>query len=194
MPDHDVRRCFMKSWEERSCNGADGGCTWWAHLKFTRTSIAPTILPKKIEDAGEASATVGVGPAAALWSSQRKRARVTPVATTKDRSEVLQGTLDLMVHKTLDALGPLHGYGIARRLEQLSEDRLRLNEGTVYNSLLRLSQAGWISSEWGASESHRKAKFYSITKTGRKQLARETDSWERIAGVIRRMLRLGSAH
>ena len=119
---------------------------------------------------------------------------VTPVAMTKDRSEVLQGTLDLMVLKTLDALGPLHGYGIARRLEQVSDDRLRLNEGTVYNSLLRLVQEGWISSEWGASDSNRKAKFYSITKTGRKQLARETESWERISGVIGRVLRLGSEH
>ena len=119
---------------------------------------------------------------------------VTPVAMTKDRSEVLQGTLDLMVLKTLDALGPLHGYGIARRLEQISEDRLRLNEGTVYNSLLRLVQEGWVSSEWGASESNRKAKFYSITKTGRKQLARETESWQRISGVIGRVLRLGSEH
>src|SRR5437867_13365234 len=107
-----------------------------------------------------------------------------PVATTKDRSEVLQGTLDLMVLKTLDALGPLHGYGIARRIEQVSDDRLRLNEGTVYNSLLRLAQEGWIRSEWGVSESNRKAKFYSIIKTGRKQLARETESWERISSVI----------
>jgi PadR family transcriptional regulator, regulatory protein PadR len=115
-----------------------------------------------------------------------------PVAITKDRSEVLQGTLDLMVLKTLDALGPLHGYGIARRLEQLSDDRLRLNEGTVYYSLLRLVQEGWISSEWGASESNRKAKFYSITRAGRKQLARETESWERISGVIGRVLRLGT--
>ena len=113
---------------------------------------------------------------------------------TKDRSGVLQGTLDLMVLKTLDALGPLHGYGIARRLEQISDDRLRLNEGTVYNSLLRLVQEGWVSSEWGASESNRKAKFYSITKTGRKQLARETESWQRISGVIGRVLRLGSEH
>jgi len=113
---------------------------------------------------------------------------------TKDRSEVLQGTLDLMVLKTLDALGPLHGYGITRRLEQISDDRLRLNEGTVYNSLLRLVQKGWVSSEWGASESNRKAKFYSITKTGRKQLARETESWQRISGVIGRVLRLGSEH
>jgi transcriptional regulator len=116
------------------------------------------------------------------------------MAMTRERSEVLQGTLDLMVLKTLDALGPLHGYGIARRLEQVSDDRLRLNEGTVYNSLLRLAQEGWISSEWGTSEGNRKAKFYSITKTGRKQLARETESWQRISGVIGRVLRLGSEH
>ena len=127
-------------------------------------------------------------------SDAHLRATFTPVAMTKDRSEVLQGTLDLMVLKTLDALGPLHGYGIARRLEQISHDRLRLNEGTVYNSLLRLMQEGWVSSEWGASESNRKAKFYSITKTGRKQLARETESWQRISGVIGRVLRLGSEH
>ncbi len=114
------------------------------------------------------------------------------MATAQVRSEVLQGTLDLMVLKTLDALGPMHGYGIARRLEQVSADRLRLNEGTVYNSLLRLVQEGWIVSEWGTSESNRKAKFYSITKTGRRQLTRETESWERISGVIGRVLRLGS--
>jgi|ERR1017187_1429220 transcriptional regulator len=108
----------------------------------------------------------------------------------KDRSEVLQGTLDLMVLKTLDALGPLHGYGIARRIEQLSEEMLQLNEGTVYASLLRLAQKGWISSDWGASENKRKARFYSITKSGRKQLARETVSWERISGIIGRVLRL----
>ena len=109
---------------------------------------------------------------------------------TNDRSEVLQGTLDLMVLKTLDALGPLHGYGVARRIEQTSDDRLRLNEGTVYASLLRLLQKGWIRSAWGASESNRKAKFYSITRTGRRQLARETESWERISSVIGRVLRL----
>jgi PadR family transcriptional regulator PadR len=111
---------------------------------------------------------------------------------TKDHSEVLQGTLDLMVLKTLEALGPLHGYGVARRIEQLSDDRLRLNEGTVYASLLRLGQKGWIRSEWGASESNRKAKFYSITQRGRRQLTRETESWERISGVIGRVLRLAS--
>jgi transcriptional regulator len=111
---------------------------------------------------------------------------------TKDRSEVLQGTLDLMVLKTLDALGPLHGYGVARRLEQLSEATLRLNEGTVYASLLRLAQKGWIHSEWGASDNNRKAKYYSISKSGRKQLARATENWERISGLIGRVLRLES--
>ena len=104
------------------------------------------------------------------------------------RSEVLQGTLDLMILKTLDAMGPLHGYGIARRIEQLSEDVLQLNEGTVYTCLLRLQQQGWISSNWGASENNRKAKFYSITRAGRKQLAQETENWERISGVIGRVL------
>src|SRR4029079_10178340 len=121
-----------------------------------------------------------------------KTCYLTPLGMTKDRSEVLQGTLDLMVLKTLDALGPLHGYGVARRIEQLSDDLLRLNEGTVYASLLRLLQKDWIRSEWGASDSNRKAKFYSITTTGRKQLARETRSWERISGVFGRVLRLES--
>lgn len=108
----------------------------------------------------------------------------------KDRSEVLQGTLDLMVLKTLDAMGPLHGYGIARRIEQTSEEVLRLNQGTIYASLVRLLQKGWISGAWGASENNRKAKFYSITKRGRKQLSAETKNWERIAGVMGRVLQL----
>jgi PadR family transcriptional regulator, regulatory protein PadR len=105
-----------------------------------------------------------------------------------ERLEVLQGTLDLMILKTLHVLGPLHGFGIARRLEQLSEEVLKLNEGTVYTSLLRLQQQGWIVSEWGASENNRKARFYSITKRGLKQLAVETENWERISGVIGRVL------
>lgn len=116
------------------------------------------------------------------------------MAIPKDRSEILQGTLDLIVLKTLDALGPLHGYGVARRIEQISEEMLRLNEGTVYASLLRLAQKGWIRSAWGASENNRKARFYSITKTGLKQLAREAESWGRIASVIGRVLRLQSRH
>jgi transcriptional regulator len=107
------------------------------------------------------------------------------------KSEILQGTLDLMILKALQAMGPLHGFGIARRLEQVSQDVLRLNEGTVYTSLLRLQQKGWVAAKWGASENNRRAKFYSITPSGRKQLARETESWERISGVIGRVLRLG---
>ena len=106
------------------------------------------------------------------------------------RSEVLQGTLDLMILQTLHALGPQHGFGIARRIEQVSEEVLKLNEGTVYTSLLRLQQQGWISSAWGASENNRKARFYEITQAGRKQLAAETENWERIAGVIGRLLHL----
>src|ERR1700735_313260 len=105
-----------------------------------------------------------------------------------DKSEVLQGTLDLMILKTLHALGPLHGFGIARRIEQVSEDVLTLNEGTVYTSLLRLQHQGWIKSEWGASENNRKARFYSITKRGLKRLAVETENWERISNVIGRVL------
>ena len=107
-----------------------------------------------------------------------------------DKSEVLQGTLDLMILKTLQALGPLHGFGIARRIEQLSEDVLTLNEGTVYTSLLRLQQKSWIVSEWGVSENNRRARFYSITSRGLKQLAVETENWERIAAVIGRVLAL----
>jgi PadR family transcriptional regulator PadR len=109
------------------------------------------------------------------------------------RPEVLQGTLDLMVLKTLNAMGPLHGYGVARRIEQISQDVLQLNEGTVYASLLRLSQKGWISSEWGASENNRKAKFYSVTKAGRKQLASEAENWERIASIVGRVLKLADS-
>ncbi len=107
-----------------------------------------------------------------------------------EKSEVLQGTLDMMVLKTLQALGPLHGFGIARRIEQLSHDVLTLNEGTVYTSLLRLQQKSWITSDWGVSENNRRARFYSITRRGLKQLAVETENWERIAAVIGRVLAL----
>jgi transcriptional regulator len=107
----------------------------------------------------------------------------------KNKSEVLQGTLDLMILKTLHALGPLHGFGIARRIEQVSRDVLQLNEGTVYTSLLRLQQQGWIAAKWGTSENNRRAKFYSITERGKKQLEVETENWERISTVIRRVLR-----
>ena len=104
------------------------------------------------------------------------------------KAEVLQGTLDLIVLKTLEALGPLHGYGIAQRIQQVSEDLLKLNQGTLYPALLRLEQRGWISSKWGVSENNRKAKFYTLTRSGRRQLATETESWERMAAVIQRVL------
>jgi PadR family transcriptional regulator len=107
------------------------------------------------------------------------------------KSEILQGTLDLMVLKTLEAMGPMHGYGIARRIEQMSEDALQVNQGTIYLCLIRLVQKDWIRAEWGTSENNRKAKFYSITRAGRRQLVAETENWERIAGVIGRLLLLG---
>jgi PadR family transcriptional regulator, regulatory protein PadR len=106
------------------------------------------------------------------------------------RSEILQGTLDLMVLKTLAAMGSLHGYGIARRIEQISEEALQINQGTIYASLVRLLHKGWISAEWGTSENNRKARFYSITKSGRKQLQTETQNWHRVASVIGRVLRI----
>ena len=104
------------------------------------------------------------------------------------RSDILQGTLDLMVLKTLDGLGPLHGYGIARRIEQVSEGVLSLNQGTIYPALLRLEQSGWIKPEWGASDNNRRAKYYSLTRAGRKQLATKTEDWERVSAIIARML------
>lgn len=106
------------------------------------------------------------------------------------KSEVLQGTLDLIVLKTLHAMGPLHGFGIARRIEQVSDGVLDLNEGTVYTALLRLQQQGWITSRWGTSENNRRARFYSITRQGAKQLERERENWERVAGVMERVLKL----
>ena len=106
------------------------------------------------------------------------------------KSDILQGTLDLMVLQTLEAMGPLHGYGIARRIEQISEDVLQLNQGTIYASLLRLQQHRWISASWGTSDNNRKAKFYAITRSGRKQLAAQARNWQRISAVMLRLLRL----
>jgi len=107
-----------------------------------------------------------------------------------DRSEILQGTLDLMVLKTLEAMGPLHGYGIARRIEQISEDALQINQGTIYASLVRLTQRGWIAGAWGTSDHNRKARFYSLTKAGRRELKAEAQNWERVSAVIGRVLRI----
>jgi len=107
---------------------------------------------------------------------------------TQSKLDLLQGTLDLMVLQTLASMGQQHGYGIARRIEQVSGDGVLLNQGTIYASLVRLQQRGWISAEWGASENNRKAKFYAITAQGRKQLAEDTAYWHRLAGVVGRVL------
>ena len=107
---------------------------------------------------------------------------------TRIKAEVLQGTLDLMVLKTLDTLGTMHGYGIAQRIGQVSDSLLQLNQGTLYPALLRLEQRGWITSKWGISDNNRKARFYSLTRTGRKQLQRETADWQRIVDVMARLL------
>jgi transcriptional regulator len=104
------------------------------------------------------------------------------------KSEVLQGTLDLMILQSLSGMGPLHGWGLARRIEQVSEDALSLNQGTIYPALVRLEQNGWIDSEWGTSENNRRSKFYRITRAGRRQLAKEADNWKRVAGTIARLL------
>jgi PadR family transcriptional regulator, regulatory protein PadR len=107
---------------------------------------------------------------------------------TRPKTDVLQGTLDLLVMKTLDALGSQHGYGIAQRIQQVSGDLLRLNQGTLYPALLRLEQRGWITSKWGVSDNNRRARYYSLTRTGRKQLTREADAWNRMAAIIARVL------
>lgn len=106
----------------------------------------------------------------------------------EQKSDVLQGTLDLMVLKTLESMGTLHGYGIARRIEQVSGNSLSMNQGTIYPALLRLEQRGWIKGEWGVSETKRRARFYSLSRTGRKKIAEETESWERIAATMARFL------
>ena len=111
---------------------------------------------------------------------------------TDAKSDILQGTLDLMVLTTLDAIGPLHGYGLARRIEQLSEEAVQLHQGTIYLCLVRLVQKGLITAEWGTSDNNRTAKFYSISRAGRKQLAAETENWERLSGVIGRLLQLAT--
>jgi PadR family transcriptional regulator, regulatory protein PadR len=102
--------------------------------------------------------------------------------------DLLQGTLDLMVLQTLATMGPLHGYGIARRIEQLSEDAILLNQGTIYASLVRLQQHGWIKAEWGVSDNNRRAKFYTITKSGKRQMKEDRSHWERLASVMARVL------
>jgi transcriptional regulator len=110
------------------------------------------------------------------------------VNMTQPVSEVPYGALDLMVLRTLQGLGPQHGYGIARRIEQVADGALALNQGTIYPALLRLEQKGWIASEWGTSENNRRARFYSITRAGKKQLTSETESWDRTVAMVKRLL------
>lgn len=111
---------------------------------------------------------------------------------TESKLDLLQGTLDLMVLQTLAAMGSLHGYGIARRIEQVSGNQVLLNQGTIYASLVRLQQRGWISAEWGTSQKNRKAKYYSITNQGRKRLIEDTAYWQRLSTVMGRVLALGA--
>ena len=108
--------------------------------------------------------------------------------TQNQKEDVLQGTLDLLVLKTLDTMTSVHGYGIAQRIRQVSEDALQLNQGTLYPALLRLQQRGWIQSEWGVSENNRKAKYYSLTNAGRERLEEETESWTKMAAIVNRVL------
>jgi PadR family transcriptional regulator PadR len=117
-----------------------------------------------------------------LWSYHKRG------ILTESKLDLLQGTLDLMVLQTLAAMGPQHGYGIARRIENVSGDKVLLNQGTIYAALVRLRQRGWIASEWGVSSNNRKAKFYSITKKGRKQLSEDAVNWQRLASVMNRVL------
>jgi transcriptional regulator len=120
--------------------------------------------------------------------ARAKRVPADTGASGESRLDLVQGTLDLLVLKTLDTMGPMHGYGIARRIEQVSGNQVLLNQGTTYASLTRLGQRGWITAEWGTSEHNRRAKFYAITATGRRRLAEKTSNWERLSSVVGRVL------
>jgi PadR family transcriptional regulator PadR len=112
------------------------------------------------------------------------------MSTGRSKADVLQGTLDLMVLRTLESMGPQHGFGLAKRIQQISGGALDLNQGTLYPALLRLEQRGWIASRWGASDKNRRARFYELTTAGRKQIARETDDWARTVALMERFLRV----
>src|SRR5262245_678983 len=131
-----------------------------------------------------------------MWTCHRLSVNTVAVLqerrVSQSKLDLLQGTLDLMVLQTLDGLGPLHGYGVARRIEQLSGNEILLNQGTIYASLVRLQHRGWIVAKWGVSESNRKAKFYSITKAGKNRIKKDRTQWERVAAVMARVLSLGT--
>src|SRR5687768_14680280 len=152
-----------------------------AHAALSSGNCAPSTRH-------QASGTSTQHPSTFLLTFNRRRSTLLLDINMSDFSEVPYGTLDLMVLKTLQAMGPLHGYGIARRIEQVAQGALALNQGTIYPALLRLEQKGWISSEWGTSENNRRARFYSITRAGRKQLAVEADLWSRTVAIMNRLL------
>jgi transcriptional regulator len=129
-----------------------------------------------------------LAPAPLLLTPNMKRHMLMLIFNMSEKTDVLQGTLDLMVLKTLDTLGSQHGYGIAQRLQQVSEHVLQLNQGTLYPALLRLEQRGWVASKWGTSENNRRARYYSLTRAGRKQLQREAEDWQRMAAIMTRLL------
>ena len=123
-----------------------------------------------------------------MFNRKGGRAKTNGARPPPDKTDVLQGTLDLMVLKTLESMGTQHGYGIAQRLQQVSDSLLQLNQGTLYPALLRLEQRGWISSKCGTSENNRRARFYTLTRAGRRQLQREADGWHRMAAIMARLL------
>jgi PadR family transcriptional regulator, regulatory protein PadR len=127
-------------------------------------------------------------PGGTTRDEHREPPETAGAASSDAGTQVLQGTLDLMVLKTLETMGPQHGYGIARRIEQISENALRLNQGTIYPALLRLRQRGWIRAEWGTSENGRKARFYELTRAGKTQVEKEIESWARVAATMARFL------
>jgi PadR family transcriptional regulator, regulatory protein PadR len=153
-----------------------------AFARAKKTSGFSELFPLCFVYTGDDLLTINRSTCSFLLTVKRR------IGMAQTRGEVLQGTLDLIVLKTLDALGPLHGYGIAVRIQQVSADLLKLNQGTLYPALLRLEQRGWISSKWGVSDNNRKAKYYSLTRSGRKQLLAETESWERMAALMTRLL------
>ena len=167
--------------------------------RLTEPSVTYTIREAR-DKGGSGQCVLGWGLIRALGSrlgylhlDVYRRWCYTPVdGQMKEKSEVLQGTLDLLVLKTLDVMGPMHGYGIAQRIQQVSEQILQLNQGTLYPALLRLEQRGWVGSGWGISDNNRRARFYSITRSGRKQLAEERLKWKRVAGAIERLLEAGA--
>jgi len=184
----------MCSWSKRSRFDTGRGAGARAfHYRGKRLEILPGSLPATLRACGRRHIWV-FSKTPVDGQKEFDTLSFYPVDRLKERmptskSEVLQGTLDLLTLKTLDSMGPMHGFGIALRIQQVSKDLLQLNQGTLYPALLRLEQRGWLASKWGVSENNRKAKFYSLTRAGRKQLEEEAESWDRMSAMINRVLR-----